>query len=366
MSVKIFTITHKHFTPPPDPMYTPLHVGHACGLDLGYLGDDSGDHISLKNPYFCELTGMYWLWKNKIAADYIGICHYRRYLINDMGLLFTEPELERLFEDYDMITTKMLTLTCTYYEGFGENHYLKDLILTGEVLKEKYPAYYDTYVRMVHDTHTYFGNIFITTRADYDRYCSWLFDILFELEKRVDISRYDDYNKRLFGFVSEFLQTVWIEVNQLKVFECMVGMTGEKFETRQLRRELAEFFARGDFAGAQKCFLQCYEKRPDILMEASDVTGELRLCMQIISTCSYEYSETGHCILEKMKDYDALIRHFHRVNYLIKRVTDGTADEADKTALTCTDLSSASIRVALKLFCDNESQAESLYSALRK
>ena len=139
MSIKLFIMTHKPFTPPADPIYVPLQVGRANAPDLGFLGDDTGDSISSDNPYFCELTGMYWLWKNY----HIGICHYRRYLINEEGSLFTEFQLEKLFREYDMITTKLLTLTCSYYQGFGENHHRKDLILTGKVLKEKYPEYTD-------------------------------------------------------------------------------------------------------------------------------------------------------------------------------------------------------------------------------
>ena len=145
MSIKIFVITHKPFTPPSDPMYIPLHVGRANSSDLGFLGDDTGDSISALNPSFCELTGMYWLWKNYHAADFIGICHYRRYLINEASSvktssIFTEPQLEKLLSDYDIITTKLLTLTCSYYDGFQENHHIKDLDTTAQVLKEKYPA----------------------------------------------------------------------------------------------------------------------------------------------------------------------------------------------------------------------------------
>lgn len=44
----------------------------------------------------------------------------------------------------------------------------------------------------------------------------WLFDILFTLEKRIDLSEYDDYNKRVFGFLSERLFTVWPDYNREK------------------------------------------------------------------------------------------------------------------------------------------------------
>lgn len=79
MNIKIIVATHKLYWMPNDNVYLPLHVGRVMegAVDLGYLGDNTGDNISGKNKDYCELTGIYWAWKN-IAADYIGISHYRR------------------------------------------------------------------------------------------------------------------------------------------------------------------------------------------------------------------------------------------------------------------------------------------------
>lgn len=312
--MKIFTITHKTFTPPKDPLYLPLHVGRELNEDLGFIGDNTGDNISVRNPNYCELTGMYWIWKNYHQADYIGICHYRRYLINENGNLFTKQQLEKLLSEYDMITTKLLTLPGSYYDGFSVNHHIKDLLTTGQVIAEKYPEYTSTFERLIHGPHTYFGNILVTSKEHYNRYCTWLFDILFEVEKRTDFTGYNGYQKRLFGFLSEFLQTVWIQYHGLKVKECMVGMVGEKYETRLLKEKLAYYFEKRDYQSAEAYFMECYKKRPDILMEASDVNGELRLCMQIISTCKFEDETYGRCILDTYKDYRKLIRHFEQLN----------------------------------------------------
>ena len=111
MKIQIFAMTHKTFDPPPDPLYVSLQVGHATHEDLGYLADDTGDNISAKNCYYSELTGLYWVWKNVKDLDYVGVCHYRRYLLNDAGSIFTRAQLAPLLKDYDMITSKCLTLT---------------------------------------------------------------------------------------------------------------------------------------------------------------------------------------------------------------------------------------------------------------
>ena len=92
--VKILVASHKEYRMPDDSIYLPLHVGaegkvDADGqpLDLGWTKDNTGDNISRLNPGFCELTGLYWAWKN-LKADYIGLVHYRRHFSASTGYLF--------------------------------------------------------------------------------------------------------------------------------------------------------------------------------------------------------------------------------------------------------------------------------------
>ena len=178
--------------------------------EYGYLGDDTGDNISKQNCYYAELSGVYWVWKNYTESDYVGICHYRRFLTNEDNKAFTEEQYEELLQQYDIITTKELELPNSYHYGFGAHHKIETLDETGEIIKELYPDYYDNFIRLVHDNKTYFGNIMVTSKPLYDEYCEWLFDILFELEKRLDISNYSLKDSRVFGYVSERLLDVWL------------------------------------------------------------------------------------------------------------------------------------------------------------
>ena len=105
MKIKIFTMTHKRFQEPVDQIYVPLQVGRAGAEDLGYLGDDTGDSISRWNNYYGELTGVYWAWKNEQEADIIGICHYRRFFLNEQRQLMNQQEYEEILKDYDIIVS---------------------------------------------------------------------------------------------------------------------------------------------------------------------------------------------------------------------------------------------------------------------
>ncbi|PHU37544.1 capsular biosynthesis protein [Agathobacter ruminis] len=317
MRTKIYVMTHKKFDIPSDSMYLPMQVGRATHPNpelASYLGDDTGDSISEKNCYYSELTGLYWIWKNEKCADIVGCCHYRRYLLNHAGYMFRQDEIQTILKSYDIITTKRLDLNFSYYYGFGENHKIYYLDETMKVLDDLYPDYATTFRRLVQEKHTYFGNMMICKKELYDAYMEFLFGTLFELEKRITVEEEDSYHRRIFGFISEFLQYVWIVHRNLKVYECMVGMLGEKAETREVKQQLGRFFAKCDFEGAKNYFLECRQKRPDILMEASDVTGELHLCMQVIVTAGLEQRQYGTNLLSHTNQFEELMQYMNHLN----------------------------------------------------
>lgn len=354
MAVKMFTMTHKEFEKPEDDMYVPLQVGRALSQDLGYLRDDIGENISAMNDCYSELTGVYWVWKNEKAAEYVGICHYRRYLINESGRIFKEAELMDILKEYDVITSKRLQYDYTYYEGYSDAHNINDLIETGKVIKERYPDYYDNFKRLVHARESYFGNIMVCSKPLFDEYAKWLFTILQEVQTRIDISSYDNYHKRVFGFISEFLLLVWVETKGLKAYEGMVGMSAEKQETKEIKEKLAEYFQRKDIQGAKNYFMECYEKRPDVLLEASDTTGELRLSMQLISTCENEQEEHLDTILDSTTEYTDLMNYFKNINSIIKRYMQKKELDMDQVFLHREKVSSVAISIAVMMFCETE------------
>lgn len=318
--IRIYTFTHKKYELPPDNLYQPLHVGRILHEDLGYPGDDTGDHISHLNPYYSELTGIYWIWKNCGDLDYVGTSHYRRYLLDENGKLFTAEKCVSLLKEYDIITTRRVVLNNSYHYGFSANHNIAVLDMVGEVLKEKYPPYYETFIQLVNGPETYFGNLFVTGKEKFDAYAKWLFDIFFEVQKRIDLNTgEDDYHKRVFGFISEFLLLVWVQTNQYRALECMVGVFGEKAETREMKEKLLEFLKAQDIGGAKTYFMERWKFRPDIMMEASDLTGELRLMMQIIATADYERRGNQRTILEQGMEPSELIPIFRELNSRISR-----------------------------------------------
>lgn len=218
--IKIIIATHKKYKMPSYEMYIPLHVGAEGKKDLGYKKDNEGENISLKNPYFCELTGLYWAWKN-LDAEYIGLAHYRRHFaskkINKKDLfssVMTEKETEKYLSNNDIIVPKMRNYYIeTLYSHYEHTMYVEPLDITGQIIQEKYPEYSTEFDKLKTRKKAHMFNMFVMKKDKLDEYCTWLFDILFELEKRVDNSKYDSFHARFYGRVSELLLDVWLNTN---------------------------------------------------------------------------------------------------------------------------------------------------------
>lgn len=229
-NIKIIVATHKQFQmPKDDQLYFPLHVGCLGKEDLGYTGDDTGEHISQLNPYYCELTGLYWAWKN-LDCDYLGLVHYRRYLTKkaqayreDLAIddvILDQEDLETLLEQADVILPKKRRYYIeTLYSHYAHTHDAKHLEVTREILRELAPTDVAVFDRVMAQRSGYMFNMFVMSKDLVSDYCSWLFPIIDELYTRLDITGYSAFDARLFGRVSERLFNVWLAKKQLTIKE---------------------------------------------------------------------------------------------------------------------------------------------------
>lgn len=219
METKILIATHKKYKMPNDDLYLPIHVGSEGKEDLGYLKDNTGDNISLKNPYFCELTGLYWAWKN-LNVDFVGLVHYRRYFKGNnrsskkIDCIISDIEINKLIKHNDIILpSKRNYYIENLYSHYEHTLHIETLDEAGKIIKEKYPDYYKEFSLLKKRTSAHMFNMFIMKKELMNEYCEWLFDILFELEKRIDVKQYDAFHARFYGRVSELLLDVWINTN---------------------------------------------------------------------------------------------------------------------------------------------------------
>lgn len=219
--------THKPYQMPLDDIYLPIHVGAEGKNSIGFTPDNTGDNISFKNKNYCELTGLYWFSKN-MTCDYMGVSHYRRYFVAQKNKdkwqrIATRKNIEKMLQTNDIILPKKRDYFIeTTYSQYAHAHHAVDLDVTRQILVENYLEYVPAFDATMKRTKGHKFNMFIMKKEIVDAYCDWLFDVLFELENRLDISGYNDNDARVFGFVSERLLDVWLETNKLAYAELPV------------------------------------------------------------------------------------------------------------------------------------------------
>ena len=199
----------------------------------GYLFDDGiKDNISCKNQSYCELTGLYYIWKNN-SADFVSLEHYRRFFSKPIRGLFCKhnvlstKEQLNLLEKYDILLPKKAKFgKDTIYSYYCKKHFKKDIDNLRNILIKLFPDYLKYFDEAMNCNYMYPFNMFIMRKDILNEYCNFIFSLLFELEKITDISNYDNYQKRIFGFLSERLMNVFVLAHQsLKVKELFVVYT---------------------------------------------------------------------------------------------------------------------------------------------
>lgn len=228
----IYIITHKIFDlPAVDPEhYQVLHVGTNKNCLPAYLRDDTGENISWKNPNYCELTGLYWIWKNiQQEPDHIvGIVHYRRYFISGKKnflhhnagktpQILDYQDITHSLDHSDIILPYPVFTRRTVGQTYIYVHNQEDFLIMRGAVEKICPEYLADFDTIMRSHHHYYANMMICSQKLYQEYCSWLFSLMNEIEPQIRIEKYTDtYQKRVFGFMAERLLNVWVLHNKLK------------------------------------------------------------------------------------------------------------------------------------------------------
>ncbi|MDR2667029.1 MAG: DUF4422 domain-containing protein [Holosporales bacterium] len=229
ISVKIVVGYHKPAALLDDKeVFVPIHLGRAVSRDVrvhsgnssdekvdergwqwllkNMIGDDTGDNISLQNRSYCDLTGVYWAWKNLDELgnpDYIGSMHYRRHFAFKNGELnewfvyvdsiddeyqkkygLNAEQVKRTIAEYDVVVFPVVFQE-SIYEQYKKGHYVEVLDTALQVLREKYPEYSDTADEYMRSNRGYFLNMFVMKRELFREYCAFVFGIMEETTNHI-------------------------------------------------------------------------------------------------------------------------------------------------------------------------------------
>ena len=243
--------THKQYAMPQDAVYLPVFVGAALSGDAavppGFARDDGGENISAKNRSWCELTALYWAWKNT-NADAVGLVHYRRHFRGRGGIASGAEICDALSRADAVLPKRRNYFIESTYSQYIHAHHAEDLDGTRRILEERHPDFLPAFDAVMKSTSGHRFNMMIMKRPIFDDYCAWLFDILSELERRLDISSYSDYDRRVFGFVAERLLDVYVLAKKVNFVEMPVL----HLESQHWPRKIAAFLRRKLSSGTRK------------------------------------------------------------------------------------------------------------------
>lgn len=224
----MYVVTHKAL--PPEHVqrlpagYKVIHAGKGLGANLGYPGDDTGDNISIWNPYLNEQTALYWIWKNT-SQPVVGLSHYRRFFTADGKIFLTREEALDLLKDYDIILTPPVCRHAPWYEDISIMSDLSRVAVSSlrKNLARTHPGYIEAFDYLLNVPCFYHKNMFVTRRNVFEAYCEWLFPFLIdttqEVLNRTPLAITSGNTKRLMGFLAERFQTLWLLKNRLRIKE---------------------------------------------------------------------------------------------------------------------------------------------------
>lgn len=223
-------------------VFVPIHMGRSISADSAdkswmlehMIGDDTGDNISHMNKQFCELTALYWAWKNYDKLDnpdYIGFMHYRRVFgfdesktsiksVSKLDIpqynLDIEEKIRKNLQNTDIFAPISEKLTDSVLDQFAQHHFLPDLYTAINIAHQLYPEDKQYITDSLNKKEGHYYNMFIMKKDIFFEYCEWIFSILFEVKNQIDTSNYSSYDQRVFGFLGERLTNAFIYKSKRK------------------------------------------------------------------------------------------------------------------------------------------------------
>ena len=173
--------------------------------------DNTGDNISTQNKQMCELTAMYWIWKNVICAkiDVVGLEHYRRRFI-----LPKNWKNAFVFDKADVILPVPLFVNPSIMGNYVDRHERKPWDSMMRHLKRIHGQdVYESARDFFENTGCYSPcNMLIARGEAFAAVCEFVFPVIFAVMEECGTIE-DNYQNRYPGFLSERLITYYFHRN---------------------------------------------------------------------------------------------------------------------------------------------------------
>ena len=207
----------------------------------------------------------------------------------------------------------------------------------------------------------HFANMFVMRAKHMEAYCSWLFSILFEIEKHMDLTGYDDYNRRVYGFLAERLLTVWVLQQQLDYTEAPVALVAEKADIRAAGEMLRAYIEQKDMQAAGTYYQTLHEEHPDFFYAGAGVGEEFVVACLVVEIHQLE-SRVGESHFIRNRSFEEMQTLLTRFRDLLKQ--GGSAAGAVYTLVKTEELSPVFVAFMVSQFVTDATDKLYIYSGL--
>ena len=167
-----------------------------------------GDNIDFLNPWYCELTGLYYLWKH-CDDDIVGLEHYRRYFANEKNQILSENEIREILKEHDVIVCETL-LKNVALKQFEESEGKPSRVNLFSIMYNSPSDLTKIIKQRLFIKSLISNNMFICKKELINEYCEYFFDVIKDI-------KLNDTNKRIIGFLSEYIFGSWLIFKEYKI-----------------------------------------------------------------------------------------------------------------------------------------------------
>jgi len=239
-NLDIFICTHKDFK-----SAVSDHVYKV--VDARKIRDTYKICYTLTDIELSEWYHFFYILENVNLKDYVGFCHYRRFY----NFLDDVPNMDEIFKEYEIVTRTPMNLSVSIKTQYEYCHNVEDLNSLGEILKDNFNEYYETYELFLKAKKFVPCNMFIMKKDDFIKFLHFIKEFLKEwfwrngidVNKRVldnevkyikkfSPNNYISYQSRLITFILERLTNIYILKNFSKIKTYDIILTENKYNLK--------------------------------------------------------------------------------------------------------------------------------------
>ena len=216
--LRIYVCTHTDFEPV---VHSPVYEV----ADSRTNGDPGA--YGLPGTYYSELATYKQIAARDRLPQYVGCCGYRKYF----SFMDDIPDMREVFRAHDAVAASPIRLRGGVRAHYAAYHNVSDFDIVTEIVRDKYPEFFDTWDAAARSSDFYQCNMFILRRDDFRWVVDMVFGILHDYVQAVGT----DVNGRIYSHPSDYHLRSAMDAGRALAQYRVGGFLGERIVNALLR-----------------------------------------------------------------------------------------------------------------------------------